>query len=265
MKKKILLLTIMLLACMGVQAADWQSVYTNIPGLDLAVDMDTVKSINDDEYLYAIKYSVANKPEQVAYIKSNSKTNYVGIIQSGDYDIEKYKPKAVFAEPRVFMKPINEDSFLKYAHQYAIAATKGNTVANAFSPSEYEVVYTSQDKPILRDDLMVSYKNTNTTYTNPEFRDYLVRTCKLLEQNWTPPATGRDTRAIVLVWIGADGSLLNYSFAEVSGDNVTDRSIISALEKTVPYPNFPETVQKASALDFQFVFEHDLLKKSVVY
>ena len=39
----------MLLACMGVQAADWQSVYTNIPGLDLAVDMDTVKSINDDD------------------------------------------------------------------------------------------------------------------------------------------------------------------------------------------------------------------------
>ena len=264
MKKKILLLTVMLLIGLCANAVSWQPVNTNVPGVDLYIDMDSIRSISDNECLYAIRYTVAGKPEQVAYLKSDSKTNYLGIIQAGDYDEDKYRPNAVLAEPHVFMKPIKDGSFLGSVHGYALAASRGMVVAN--NSNEYNAVYTN-DKPILRDDLMVAYNSANSRdfYSAAEFKDYVARTCKLLEQNWTPPATGRDTRAILIVTIGSDGSLLKYSFAEASGDTVTDRSIISAAEKTVPYPKFPEVAKNAYSLDFQFVFEHDLIKKSVVY
>ena len=265
MKKKLFLLTCLLLAGIKVGAVDWQPVETSVPNVNVYIDMESVKKINNDECLYAIKYSVNDKPEQVAYIKSNSKTNYVGIIQSGDYEIEKYKPNAVFAEPHVFMKPIKEGSFLGAVHNYAIASLQGPTIVqkqDAISTNEYDAVY---NKPVLRDDLMVAYNNSGDLYSNAEFRDYVTRTCKILEQNWTPPESGHNTRAILLVSIGADGSLLDYSFAETSGDNITDRSIISAVEKSVPYPGFPKVAKDAYSLKFQFVFEHDLLKKSVVY
>ena len=265
MKKKLFLLTCLLLTGIGAGAVDWQPIDTSVPNVDVYIDMESVKKINNDECLYAIRYTVNSKPEQVAYIKSNSKTNYVGIIQSGDYEVDKYKPNAVFAEPHVFMKPIREGSFLGSVHNYAIASLQNSTIAtqqDAVSTNEYDAVY---NKLVLRDDLLVTYNGSKDLYSNPEFRDYVAKTCKILEQNWTPPESGRNTRAILLVSIGSDGSLLDYSFAETSGDNITDRSIISAAEKTVPYPKFPQIAKDVYSLNFQFVFEHDLLKKSVVY
>lgn len=270
MKKKIFILTALLISGLCANAMNWQPVNTYINGIDLYIDTDSIQKINNDECLYAIKYSVNGNPEKIAYIKSNSKTNYAGIINSGDYEIEKYRPIAVFADPRVYMKPINKNSFLLNAHEYAIAAANGNTYArhqDAFTANEYAATYSYNEKPILRDDLQVAYNQAKTQelLTPAQLQEYVIRTCKYLEANWNPPVSGRGTRAIILLTIGKDGSLIDYNFKEASGDNVTDRSIITAVERTVPYPKFPEIAKNAYSLDFQFVFEHDLIKKSVVY
>ncbi len=260
MKKRFILLTALLLTSLGVQAADWQPVATDVPNVDLYIDNDSVHYINNDEYLYAIKYKTGIADEKVAYIKSNSKTKYIGVIYTTEFDETNYKPNAVFANPHVYMKPINNKSFLKDVHNYAIAYANGAQIATN------NAVY-SYNKPLLRDDLQVSYKSKNSkdVLTQAQLSEYVAKTCEILESNWTPPESGRGSRAIIILTIGADGSLLNYSFAEASGDNITDRSILSAVEKTVPYPKFPEIAKGVYSLDFQFVFEHDTLKKSVVY
>jgi len=262
MTKKFILLSAMLLSGLCAGAANWQPVDTTVSNVNVYIDTDTIKQINDNECLYAIRYQVGSADEKVAYIKSDSKTGYTGIIYSTEYEEQNYKPHAVFANPHVFMKPVNQDSFLKDVHNYAIAMASGTRFA-----STQNAVYTYENKPILRDDIPVSYnsQNSKNVPTPPQLQEYVIKTCKILENNWTPPESGRDSRAIIILTIGADGSLLNYSFAESSGDNITDRSILSAVEKTVPYPKFPEVVKDAYSLDFQFVFEHDLLKKSVVY
>jgi hypothetical protein len=41
--------------------------------------------------------------------------------------------------------------------------------------------------------------------------------------------------------------------------------VISALEKTVPYPAFPTKETNLYSLDFQYVFENDTFRKAVVY
>ena len=261
MKKRFILLTALLLAGIGVNAANWQPVDIYVPNTSVYIDEDSVKPYNDSEYLYAIKYQVGDANERVAYIKSNAKTGYVGVIYSTDFNEANYKPNAVFADPHVYMKPVNQSSFLKDVNNYALGLVNGTRLVNTGNAA-----YTSK-KPILRDDLLVSYKSKNSkdVLTPAQLQEYLVKTCEILEANWTPPKSGYNTRAILILTIGADGSLLNYSFAETSGDNITDRSILSAAEKTVPFPKFPEIAKDVYSLDFQFVFEHDMLKKSVVY
>ena len=261
MKKNFILLTA-LLAGLSVQAANWQPIETFVPSTSVYIDEDSVRIINNNEYLYAIRYKVGDAEEKVAYIKSDSKTGYLGIIYSTDYDDTNYKPKAIFANPHVYMKPINSNSFLNDVNKYAISVVNGTRIAGT-----QNAVYTSS-KPALRNDVNVSYngsRNSKDILTPAQLEEYVVKTCKILEANWTPPASGHGSRAVIILTIGADGSLLNYNFKETSGDNITDRSILSAVEKTVPYPKFPEVAKGVYSLDFQFVFEHDLLKKSVVY
>lgn len=252
--KKILLLLSVLSAGVCANAIDWQPLYTNYPNVNLYVDVDSVKQINNDEYYYAVKYTINDNPEQTAYLKSNTKNNYIGIIRTDD--LENYNPGAVFTNPHVFMKPLSDKSFLNAAHQY-IASNTANTRTFAQN-NEYDAVYSYDNSPELR--------NVNVSNNmSPDMHAYVVKTCKILEANWNPPASTNNTRAIVVTTIGKDGSLINYRFVENSGDEVTDHSIISALAKTVPYPKFPTNVDSAYALDFQFVFEHDVVRKSVVY
>ena len=55
MKKKLLLSVVLLIAGLSVNAQDWQYIKTDIPNLNMSIDKDTIKKINDNEYLYAIK------------------------------------------------------------------------------------------------------------------------------------------------------------------------------------------------------------------
>lgn len=257
MKKILFLLTVVLFSGLSSNAMNWQPVSTNNPNVDLYIDVDSFRKIGDNECLYAIKYSIDNGSEKVAYIKSDSKTGYLGIINSGDFELDKYRPNAVFSEPHVFMKPIKDNSFLKFSHDYAIALASGYTVAQNNSNAVYygNGSFNSGEVP-------VAYK---PHLTPEQMEGYVIQTCELLEANWNPPESGNGSRAILRVTICNDGSLLKYSFEETSGDPVTDRSVIAAAEKTVPFPKFPQIAKDAYSLDFRFVFEHDVVRKSVVY
>lgn len=262
MKKNIILLLVMLLSAVSANAENWQPISTSFPDTKLYIDLDSVKYPQEDECLYALKYQVAGNPEKIAYIKSNLKTNYLGIIRVVDSDTVQYRPVAELNEPHVFMKQIPENSFLNDVQRYASALGNGYALAS----DEFTAEYRGQ-KPLLRDDLVIAYNEQNPYYTNASVQSYLVRTCKQLEANWQPPATTHATRNILYVTIGRDGSLLDYKMIEGSGDDTTDRSVISAAERTVPYAKLPNIGdnKEVYSMDFKFVFEHDMVRKSVVY
>ncbi len=270
MKKSFLLLTVLIMSAVSSYAVDWKAVDTNIPNLSLYVDKDSIKYINPAECLYAIKFQAGTKPEQIAYIKSNSSNNTVGVIKSAGFDEENYCPKAVFANTHVFMKPVEDDSFLSFAHNYVLNPAAEETTAEYKTKSSGNEVVLQVDRPVLRGEneiKLVSYESRQALLqkeTSAEnLEEYAAEVAKELKANWQPPKSGRKTQSIIILQIGEDGSLQNYKFVEQSGDKLTDRSIISAAEKTVPYIKFPQLERTTRRLNLQFVFNYKLIKKSV--
>lgn len=243
--KKLLLSVALLMAVLPACAVNWEMIDTDIPNLDLYIDTDSIIYANDSECYYAIKYKEGDKPEKYAYLKSNSKTDYIGVISTGATAVDAYKPQVVFNNPHVFMKPVSANSFLSYAHEYS-TTRQSDEIASRTAPS-------------LRDDAIkpVGYRMTN------DLRKYAQETAMTLENNWNPPSSGRNTQAVMIVTIGVDGSLQNYKFEKSSGDEGTDRSIISAVEKSVPYMSFPRQANCDNPINLKFAFDYSLFKKSV--
>lgn len=260
MKKTFLLLIAILATTTCANAVNWQPIDTDIPNFSLYIDTDTINNMTSDKSIYyAIKYQSGFNPEQVAYVKSTIKNNYIGIINNGDYNINTYKPKAVFTNAHVFMKPVNGDSFLNFAHNYVV-----NTVTEQLAVQNQKAKVANNDdsniKNISYEIKKVPQKPTSAT----TLKEYVSEAAKLINANWVPPKSGKNTQAILIVQIGNDGSLQNYKFAKSTGNEEADRAIISAIEQTVPYNKFPKVDENEDGLNFQFVFNQKLFKKSVM-
>lgn len=243
--KKFLLSVALLMSVLPACAVNWEMIDTDVPNLNLYIDTDSLIYINNYECYYAIRYKEGDKPEKIAYLKSNSDNNYIGVIQTAEYGVDAYKPQVVFRNAHVFMKPVKENSFLSFAHEY--------------STTRQEIESLAQDAPALRED---SIKNVSYTLAN-NMKVYSAQTASILDDNWNPPKSGRNTQAVIVLTVGVDGSLQNYKFTKSSGDEATDRSIISAVEKTVPFMKFPRSAADTQPVKFQFVFDYKWFTKSV--
>lgn len=243
--KKFLFSIALLMSILPVSATNWEMVDTNVQDLNLYVDTDSLIYLNNDEYYYAIRYKNGSNPEKIAYIKYNSANNYTGVIQTGEYGVDVYKPQVVFRNAHVFMKPIPKNSFLTYTNEYIQACKNTESITQA--------------TPSLRNDNLkpVSY------ILNDSLQGYSIQTGYSLEDNWNPPKSGRNTQAVVVLTIGVDGSLQNYKFTQSSGDEATDRSIINAIEQSVPFMQYPRTAADIEPKEFQFTFVYKWLKKLV--
>ena len=260
MKKIFLLISAILMSTISANAVDWHYVDTDIPNLNLFIDKDSVKSLNSQECIYAIKFSSNGKPEQVAYIKSNFSNNKIGVIQAGDYEKETYRPKAVFTDYHVFMKALQDDSLLSYANDYA-----RNMLTRNLQNSQTQTAFTPEsDNSNIKPVSYTVYSSKQKDCGANTVEDYAACVNQDLYKLWIPPKSGRHTQSIIIVQVAPDGSLLNYRFAKKSGDEITDRSVMSAVEQNVLYPKFPTSENSADYLTLQFVFEYKLFKKSVM-
>lgn len=248
------------MSTISANAVDWHYVDTDIPNLNLFIDKDSVKSLNSQECIYAIKFSSNGKPEQVAYIKSNFSNNKIGVIQAGDYEKETYRPKAVFTDYHVFMKALQDDSLLSYANDYA-----RNMLTRNVQNSQTQTAFTPEsDNSNIKPVGYTVYSSKQKDCGANTVEDYVACVSQDLYKLWIPPKSGRHTQSIIIVQVAPDGSLLNYRFAKKSGDEITDRSVMSAVEQNVLYPKFPTSENSADYLTLQFVFEYKLFKKSVM-
>ena len=268
MKKNILLSLVLLLSCTSAIAENWQYVDVNNNEIELYVDLDSLKTgKNNNEYLYAARYSVKGAPEKVVYLKSDIETGKLGIIRADDYTDDSYRPVRNLSNPHVYMKDVNDRSFLKPLHEYVLSMAKDNTYLA--SQKNYDLKYSNDnlvynsDSGILREEF-ISYTYDNKI--SPEIRNYLITTCEQLKANWMPPNVGYDTRTIVKATIKNDGSLFDYSILETSGNLQIDNSVVKALKTSVPYAKLPkENGKEVFSMDFKFVFEGGNIAKRVVY
>ncbi len=277
MKKNFILLMSILMSAMSVNAVDWRAIETNIPNFNLYIDNDSIKVLNESSYAYAVKYSFGGDVEKVVYLKSDTVSNYLGVIISGDFDPSAYHPAAVLANTHVFMKPVDDNSFLAIPHKYilgmtsSVAQNQANTSVSkaAIADTKNSQENFSKPKKIKETDIKpVKYQqkiNDNRQLNvDMNIKDYVALLGEQLNKNWLPPSSGRKTEAIIIVTIGPDGSLLRYRFAKSSGDELTDRSIVSAVKQTVPFPVSSNMKKNINGYNFQFVFNYGRFKKSVM-
>lgn len=250
--KKILLSMVILMSALSANAIDWQMVDSKVPGIDVYVDMDSIRNINNNEYYYSLRYNVLGQPEKIVYIKANAEKETLGIIQSGDYEADNYRPNYVFAKPHAYMKPVEENSFLYYVNDYVASITLKNIAKQNedLSDNEYYVSYSPKAKEVM---------------TPAELEAYMIKTSKLLKKNWNPPKAGYTTRTIVNAEIGEDGSLQSYKIINSSNKDNVDRSVISALEKAVPYCKYNAKNTTANSLNFQYAFINNVVGRTVKY
>lgn len=269
MKKNLLLLAVLFMSAIAVNATDWQQIDTNMLDLSLNIDKDSIKQINPQEYFYTIKFQNQNNPEKVVFIKSNIKNDYMGIISVKDYNEKTYNPKAVYADAHPFMKPVKRESFLYFAQSY-ITNTNTNTDTEdktAFTPDEQP-----SNAPVLRGTnqnvkpiVYKTVKGVNQKETKAaNLKEYIQEEASVLNSKWCPPKSGKKTQGIIIVSIGSDGSLSGYKFAKSTGDEATDRSIVRAIQDTVPFNTFPKENSNLKNVNCQFVFSYGKFKKSVI-
>ena len=202
------------------------------------------------------------------------------------------------------MKPLSNDSFLSLAHNYVskLYMPKNENVdidpinenKDAFTPPDNNEDVKEQNKdsetvskPDIRgvsdknidnekqklnqeikvekvDPTKIKQQETQVSSQAASLKDYVAEVSIKLNENWQPPKSGQNTQTIVILTIGEDGSLQKYDIAKSSGDEATDRSIISAAEKSVPYAKFSGIKKGVNNIKLQFVFEYKKLKKSVM-
>ncbi len=221
MKRFIVIIAALLFSNVAAQAIDWQPLDTQTSNLTMYIDVDSIKySEKSKDFFYAVRYTKHPRPEQVLYVKSDLYRDYAGIIRVDDYDYQTYKPRTMFRTSHVFMKPIEDIAFLYPAHEFVAS------------------VYIDENEPLTLkkiDNIIGNEKQKYKSTRIARLRNYIKSVDKKLDNNWNPPKVASTQKIVVNININADGSLNDYQFVTISNDEMLKRSIISAIEQTVPF------------------------------
>ncbi len=229
--KRFLVFLAILCGAVCTQAREWEFVNTNIPDFNLFIDKDSVRYIEPHVALYSILYGDYEHPVKVAFIKSDFKKQYIGVIASQEYDEESYRPEAVLKNPHVFMKPLDEKSFLRFPHRILMLKFNKENI-----------------------DMFDNFVDINTA--NNADKDYITQLSKEFAKNWNPPMSAFNTESEVIVKIGSDGSLQDAVVYRSGADEAADRAIFAAIENSVPFAKFSNSSKDVMKIKFKFKFDN---------
>lgn len=251
MKKNLLLLFALLMTSMSAHAVYWSPIDTGNTDFQLYIDTDSVDFINNNTCVYAVKYAKGSEPSKVVYVKSDFKEHKLGVIAIRDFYEKTYNAKSILSLPNAFMKPVDADSFLALTHKYTEDLYNVRVAA-----LEYSSKKSRNDNNIKN----VSYRSA---YVPKDFNEYVNILASSIESNWCPPKSGKKTQTIVIINVSKDGALMGYDIAKSSGDELTDRSVISAIAQSAPFGKFPKEFEDKDNINIQFDFEYKMFRKSV--
>lgn len=255
MKKSILLLSALIFASVGANAADWAELDNGISNVQMSIDKDSIYFVNDYTCLYAMKIKKGSEPEKAVFIKSDFQNNKLGIVTTVDYEEATYNPKAIYINAPAFLKPVDSDSIFAYGHRYTSSVYDERVASSGTDNTVYKKVNNKS-----------KFVPVNYMYADSDpqtFDEYVKVMSERFNKNWNPPKSGRNTQTIIIVSTTQDGSLMGYEIAQSSGDELTDRSVISAVETSVPFCSFPKNSKRSDNINVQFVFDYQKYKKSV--
>ena len=92
MKKKLLILAMCLFTTLSANAATWVAMDSGNDRIQIFIDNDSIKYIEEDVCTYAVLYKRGNDEPKVVYMKSDYKTDKTGVVRVEDFKEEKYNP-----------------------------------------------------------------------------------------------------------------------------------------------------------------------------
>ena len=179
-----------------------------------------------------------------------------GAIFDGDFFVSKTKDAFTPPDNSEDVKEQNKDS--ETFSKPDIRGVSDKNIDNEKEKLNQEIKVEKVDST------KIKQQETQVSSQAASLKDYVAEVSIKLNENWQPPKSGQNTQTIVILTIGEDGSLQKYDIAKSSGDEATDRSIISAAEKSVPYAKFSGIKKGVNNIKLQFVFEYKKFKKSVM-
>lgn len=253
MKKRIFILMMCLLTtAVSAKAVNWINL-EDTPQIKVYIDTDSVKYIKYDTATYALLYQKANEGPRVAYVKSNYSDNTAGIIRTEDYELENYKPTFYSHRSVAFMKQV-DDSFINMGHNYALSLypVKGASLYKA-------KLYPTNLK-------YVSYKTNNDKLglSAEDYSAYIKKIKAEIFSNWAVPTETQNTKIVMDLCIGNDGSFKGYRIVKSNALDIGNRAAVAAVEKAAPFTGFPENADsKSGDLQIRVTFDYKFIRKLI--
>lgn len=94
----------------------------------------------------------------------------------------------------------------------------------------------------------------DTGVAAPDFGPYMTALQRRIKRGWFPPKIPTSNRTIVRFNISRDGELSGLRISKSSGDAMTDKAALSAVENAAPLPHLPAGSPESVDVEFTFDF-----------
>lgn len=215
----------------SAQAADWLRLNLKNSSKFVFLDHDSIYRSGSDLY-YVVRFKNSEGIEKAVYVKSNAEAGKIGIIKTKDFKDSEYKTPKSWAGVKVFMKKVDESSFICQIDKFAQDETALQKV----------IAERQLRKESLNNAKQELYKKYDGKF--PGMKDYIISVEKQIKQNWKPPVMKEYKSAKVQFKISKDGNLMSAVIKESSNDKNFDNLALETVKKTAPFEKFPQNTDK---------------------
>lgn len=225
------LLSLFLNAGLSAGAVDWVPLNIADSPLFVYLDHDSISRSSGNLY-YVVRNKNSEGVEKLIYIKSNASEGKIGVIKTRDYDVANYFSPKSWSSVKVFMKKIDEDSFLKQV--------------NGFAEDEVLVQRIMAARQLRKESLnsanLELYKKYDAKY--PGMKDYIIAIEKNIKNNWKPPVVSSAGVVKVQFKVARDGRLISSEIKQSANNAEYNKRALDAVKNSAPFEKFPEGADK---------------------
>ena len=257
MKKKLLVLAMCLFTSLSANAATWVAMDSGNENIQIFIDHDSIKYIEEDVCTYAVLYKKGNEEPRVVYMKSDYSTDKTGVIRVEDFIEEKYNPGYYSKHAKAFMKNILDNATFISAHEYAYQA---HHTVTAKAPEATQEPEKENMKPVAN----YEEKDTSQELAVNLFDAYVAQIKSDIFENWKTSKDTVNQTVDLIISINSDGSYNGYKIYDTTSNEAARRAAVAAVNLTAPFAHFPNHENYINqTITIPISFEHKRFKKNI--
>lgn len=257
MKKKLLILAMCLFTTLSANAATWVAMDSGNDRIQIFIDNDSIKYIEEDVCTYAVLYKRGNDEPKVVYMKSDYKTDKTGVVRVEDFKEEKYNPGYYSKHAKAYMKDILDNATFISAHEYAYQKHQSMT---AKAPEATQEPTKENVKPVAN----YEEKDTSKELAVNLFDAYITQLKSDIFENWKTSKDTVNQTVDLIISVNSDGSYNGYRIYDTTSSEKARRAAVAAVNLTAPFAPFPQNENFINqTVTIPITFEQKRFKKRI--